>query len=369
MKSYHLTLLPGDGIGPEIMDAAIKVLDLVGQQFNVQFDYEEALFGGCSIDRNGVPLTDETIEQCRKSDAVVMGAVGGPIWDTQPHENKPEQGLLKLRASLGLYANLRPATIYNALLDASSLKPTVIKNADIMVVRELTGGIYFGTPRGMDKGKGWNTLSYTKEEVERIARTAFDLAQKRNNHVTSVHKANVLESSQFWREIVEEVHQDYSDVVLDEMYVDNAAMQLVRDPKQFDVILTQNLFGDILSDISAMITGSLGMLPSASLGEEYAVYEPVHGTAPEIAGQNKANPLAMIGSIAMMLDYTFGMPEAATMIYDAIGEVLEMGSRTEDIATPNTNVVSTTEMRDLVLERCEGKSKTIIEMVRMSYEG
>ncbi|MBT7084230.1 MAG: 3-isopropylmalate dehydrogenase, partial [Candidatus Marinimicrobia bacterium] len=244
-----------------------------------------------------------------------------------------------------------------------------IKNADIMVVRELTGGIYFGTPRGMDKGKGWNTLSYTKEEVERIARTAFDLAQKRNNHVTSVHKANVLESSQFWREIVEEVHQDYSDVVLDEMYVDNAAMQLVRDPKQFDVILTQNLFGDILSDISAMITGSLGMLPSASLGEEYAVYEPVHGTAPEIAGQNKANPLAMIGSIAMMLDYSFGMPEAATMIYDAIGEVLEMGSRTEDIATPNTNVVSTTEMRDLVLERCEGKSKTIIEMVRMSYEG
>ncbi|MBC8346367.1 MAG: 3-isopropylmalate dehydrogenase [Candidatus Marinimicrobia bacterium] len=369
MKSYQLTILPGDGIGPEIMDAALQVLDLVSQEFNVTFDYEEALFGGCSIDSNGVPLTDETIEKCRQSDAVLMGAVGGSQWDNQPHENKPEQGLLKLRESLGLYANLRPATIYNALLDASSLKPSVLRGADIMVVRELTGGIYFGSPRGMDKDKGWNTLTYTKEEVERIARTAFELARKRNNRVTSIHKANVLESSQFWREVVEDVHKEFPDVFLNEMYVDNAAMQLVRDPKQFDVIVTQNMFGDILSDISAMITGSLGMLPSASLGEKHALYEPVHGTAPEIAGQNKANPLAMIGSAAMMLDYTFEMPEAAGMIYDAIGEVLELGFRTEDIASQNTSVVSTTEMRNLVLERCADKSDTIIEMVRMSYEG
>jgi 3-isopropylmalate dehydrogenase len=369
MKSYHLTILPGDGIGPEIMDAALRVLDLVGQKFNVQFDYEEALMGGISIEKDGVPITDKTIKKCQESDAVLLGAVGGPKWDNQPHENKPEQGLLKLRASLGLYANLRPATIYNALIDASSLKPSVLRKADIMVVRELTGGIYFGSPRGMDKDKGWNTLIYTKEEVERIARYAFELARKRKNRVTSVHKANVLESSQFWREVIESVHKEFPDVFLNEMYVDNAAMQLVRDPKQFDVIVTQNMFGDILSDISAMITGSLGMLPSASLGEKHALYEPVHGTAPEIAGQNKANPLAMIGSVAMMLDYTFGLADSANMIYDAINEVLELGFRTEDIASQNTSVVSTTQMCDLVLEKCADKSDTIIEMVRMSYEG
>ncbi|MBT3479134.1 MAG: 3-isopropylmalate dehydrogenase [Candidatus Marinimicrobia bacterium] len=369
MKSYQLTVLPGDGIGPEIMDPALQVLDLVGQEFSVQFDYEEALFGGCSIDKHGVPVTDETLEKCKKSDAVLLGAVGGPKWDSQPHENKPEQGLLKLRESLGLYANLRPAKIYNALLEASSLRPSVIRKADVMVVRELTGGIYFGKPRGMDKNKGWNTLTYSRKEVERIARSAFELARKRDNRVTSVHKANVLESSQFWRDVVEEVHKEYPDVFLNEMYVDNAAMQLVRDPKQFDVIVTQNLFGDILSDISAMVTGSLGMLPSASLGEKHSLYEPVHGTAPEIAGQNRANPLAMIGSVAMMLDYTFDLPDAATMIYDAISEVLELGFRTEDIATRNTSVVSTTGMRDLILEKCADKSDSIIEMVRMSYEG
>ncbi len=369
MKSYHLTVLPGDGIGPEIMDAALSVLDLVGQEFNVQFDYDEALFGGCSIDKHGVPVTDETLEKCEQSDAVLLGAVGGPKWDNQRHENKPEQGLLKLRESLELYANLRPAKIYNALLDASSLRPTVIRKADVMVVRELTGGIYFGKPRGMDKKKGWNTLTYSRKEVERIARTAFELARKRDNRVTSVHKANVLESSQFWRDVVEGVHKEYPDVFLNEMYVDNAAMQLVRDPKQFDVIVTQNLFGDILSDISAMITGSLGMLPSASLGEKHSLYEPVHGTAPEIAGKNKANPLAMIGSVAMMLEYTFDMGEAANMIYDAISDVLELGFRTEDIATRNTSVVSTKGMRDLILEKCADKSDSIIEMVRMSYEG
>ncbi len=369
MRSYHLTVLPGDGIGPEIMDAALRVLDLVGQEFNVQFDYDEATFGGCSIDKHGIPVTDETLEKCKNSDAVLLGAVGGPKWDDQPHDKKPEAGLLKLREALGLYANLRPAKIYNALLDASSLRPSVIRKADVMVVRELTGGIYFGQPRGMDEEKAWNTLTYSKHEVERIARSAFELARKRDNRVTSVHKSNVLESSQFWRDVVEEVHKEYSDVFLNEMYVDNAAMQLVRDPKQFDVIVTQNLFGDILSDISAMITGSLGMLPSASLGEKHSLYEPVHGTAPEIAGKNLANPLAMIGSVAMMLDYTFNMPEAANMIYDAISEVLELGFRTEDIATRNTSVVSTTGMRDLILEKCADKSDSIIEMVRMSYEG
>lgn len=369
MKSYEIAVLPGDGIGPEIMDAALRVLDLVGREFNVQFNYKEELFGGCSIDNYGVPLRDETLKVCKQSDAVLLGAVGGPKWDTQPHENKPEKGLLELRKSLGLYANLRPAKIYNALIDASSLRPNVIRKADVMVVRELIGGIYFSKPRGMDHNKGWNTLSYNRKEVERITRTAFELARKRDNRVTSVHKANVLESSQFWRDVVEDIHKEYSDVYLNEMYVDNAAMQLVRDPKQFDVILTQNLFGDILSDISAMITGSLGMLPSASLGEKHSIYEPVHGTAPKMTGNNKANPLGMIASVAMMLHYTFDLPDAASMIYDAINEVLELGFRTEDIATRNTTIVSTSGMRDLILEKCEDKSDTIIEMVRMSYEG
>jgi 3-isopropylmalate dehydrogenase len=369
MKSYNIAVLPGDGIGPEVMDVALSVLDLVGQEFNIKFNCKQELFGGCSIDKYGIPLTDETIENCKKADSILLGAVGGPQWEDQPHSKKPEQGLLKLRKALGLYANLRPAKIYSSLLKASSLKPNVIRKADVMVVRELTSGIYFGEPRGMDKNKGWNTLNYTREEVERISHTAFELARKRNNQVTSVHKSNVLESSQFWKDVVENVHKEYTDVSLNEMYVDNAAMQLVKDPKQFDVILTQNLFGDILSDISAMITGSLGMLPSASLGSKHSLYEPVHGTAPEIAGKNESNPLAMIASVAMMLDYTFNLPQAAQMIYDAINEVLELGYRTLDISTKNTTLVSTSVMRDLILEKCADKSDTIIEMVRMSYEG
>lgn len=349
-QSYKLAVLPGDGIGPEVMDASLSVLNVIGNNYNINFELNTGLIGGCSIDEFGTPVTEAVLEMCRQADAVLLGAVGGPKWDTLPQDQKPEKGLLKLRESLGLYSNLRPATIYPALADASSLKRDVILGSDIMVVRELTGGIYFGEPRGQNKHEAWNTLRYTRNEVERIAITAFELAKNRQGHVTSVHKANVLESSQFWREVVEDVHRQYPDIMLDEMYVDNAAMQLVRDPKQFDVIVTQNLFGDILSDIAAMITGSLGMLPSASVGEKHALYEPVHGTAPEIAGQDKANPLAMIGSIAMMLDISFGLPHAAENIKYAIEDILNKGFRTEDIASPGCTIVSTMEMRDRVIK-------------------
>ncbi len=348
MKNTKLTILPGDGIGPEVMDAALNILDLVGDLTDTSYEYTRCLAGGCSIDEYGEPVTDETLEACYASEAVLLGAIGGPKWDTLPHHQKPETGLLKLRKELGLFANLRPARIYNALLDASSLKAEVIRGADVLVVRELTGGIYFGQPRGLDNQRGWNTLVYERDEIVRIARVAFDLAAKRSGRVTSVHKANVLDSSQFWREVVHEVHKDYPNIELSDMYVDNAAMQLVRDPKQFDVIVTQNMFGDILSDIASMITGSLGMLPSASLGTKYAMYEPVHGTAPEIAGQNIANPIAMIGSVAMMLDYTFNQPAAARWIYQSLEQVLEAGYRTADIATSDQKSVSTTRMGELI---------------------
>ncbi len=356
-KSYKLTVLPGDGIGPEVMNASLEVLNVIGNSYNINFELSTGLVGGCSIDESGTPVTDEVLDLCRQADAVLLGAVGGPKWDTLPQDQKPEKGLLKLRESLGLYSNLRPAIIYPALADASALKRDVVLGSDIMVVRELTGGIYFGEPRGQNVNEAWNTLRYTRNEVERIAITAFELAKNRKGHVTSVHKANVLESSQFWREVVENVHDQYPDITLDEMYVDNAAMQLVRDPKQFDVIVTQNLFGDILSDIAAMITGSLGMLPSASIGEKYALYEPVHGTAPEIAGQDKANPLAMIGSVAMMLDISFGLPNAAEDIKNAIEYVLNEGYRTEDITSDGCTIVTTCEMRDNVIKTLETLKK------------
>lgn len=354
---YKLAVLPGDGIGPEVMDASLAVLNVVGDNYNINFELSTGLIGGCSIDKFKTPVTEEVLEMCQQADAVLLGAVGGPKWDTLPQDQKPEKGLLKLRKFLGLYSNLRPATIYPALADASSLKRDVILGSDIMVVRELTGGIYFGEPRGQNVNEAWNTLRYTRNEVERIAITAFELAKNRQGHVTSVHKANVLESSQFWREVVEDVHEKYPDITLDEMYVDNAAMQLVRYPKQFDVIVTQNMFGDILSDIAAMITGSLGMLPSASVGEKHALYEPVHGTAPEIAGQDKANPLAMIGSIAMMMDISFGLPNAAKDIRNAIEDVLSEGYRTEDIASAGCTIVTTSEMRDRVIKTLETLKK------------
>ncbi|MBL7013094.1 MAG: 3-isopropylmalate dehydrogenase [Candidatus Marinimicrobia bacterium] len=368
MKTYQLTVLSGDGIGPEVVDVALDVLSVASKQANIQFDVTEKLMGGCAFEKTGHPLPQDTLDACLESDAVLLGAVGGPKWDELPHEKKPEQALLGLRKALGLFSNLRPAKVYDALVDASSLKSEIVRGSDVMVVRELTGGIYFSEPRGMDDSKGWNTLAYEKEEVDRIACVAFELAQKRNGRLTSVHKANVLESSQFWRECVNRIHGDYPDVSLSEMYVDNAAMQLVRDPRQFDVIVTQNLFGDILSDIAAMITGSLGMLPSASMGKKYAMYEPVHGSAPEIAGTNQANPIATIGSIAMMLEYTFNEPESAQRINRAIDQVLKDGYRTKDIASKDSIIVSTSEMRNHIIENLKQDETSIIEMVRTSYE-
>ena len=361
MKTFKITTLPGDGIGPEVMDAALAVLDLVGSEYGLNFEIKSELAGGASLDQFNEPITESALQSCLESDAVLLGAVGGPKWDNLPQEKKPEKGLLKLREVLGLFSNLRPAKIFAPLADASSLKKDVIVGSDVMVVRELTGGIYFGEPRGHDKDEGFNTLRYKKYEVERIAKVAFELARKRNGHVTSVDKANVLDSSQFWRDVVHEVHKDYQNVPLSDMYVDNAAMQLVRDPKQFDVIVTQNLFGDILSDITAMITGSLGMLPSASIGEKHAMYEPVHGTAPEIAGQNKANPIAMICSVAMMMEITLNQPEAANRLNNAIESVLENGIRTIDISSSDSTIVTTDGMRDEIIHAFQQTDKTILD--------
>lgn len=351
--NYKITLLPGDGIGPEVVDAAVKVLNFVAEKFSAAISYDKKLMGGCSYDEYGTPLTDETLQACYDSDAVLLGAVGGYKWENLDHHLKPEAALLKLRKSLGLFSNIRPAKVYSACLDSSSLKREVLEGTDFIVFRELTGGIYFGEPRGYDENKGWNTMVYEKEEVVRIARMAFETAGRRKGVLTSVDKANVLECSQFWRKVVEEVSNDYPSITVNNMYVDNAAMQIVRDPGQFDVILTGNIFGDILSDIAGMITGSLGMLPSASLGDKYALYEPVHGSAPDIAGQNKANPIAAIASIGMMFEHSFGMNKAADLIDSAIEKTLAQGYRTADIAGGNDNVVSTDKLTDLIIENFE----------------
>ncbi|UCH63712.1 MAG: 3-isopropylmalate dehydrogenase [Fidelibacterota bacterium] len=348
--SVRVTILPGDGIGTEVMDAAVAVMEHMAVCFQVDFQSTTRLAGGVSIDDCGVPITDETLQACLDADVVLLGAIGGPRWDDLPHDQKPERALLKLREALGLFTNLRPVKVYDSLVEASTLKPEVVTGIDLLVVRELTGGIYFGEPRGYDRERGWNTLVYTRPEVERIARVAFDLAAKRRGHVTNVHKANILESSQFWREVVQEVHREYPSITLSEMYVDNAAMQLVRDPGQFDVIVTQNMFGDILSDAAAMISGSLGMLPSASLGARHALYESVHGSAPDIAGQNKANPLAMIASVGMMFTTTLDLPQAARVLDRAIDRTLADDFRTADIATTDSTVVSTDQMRDRIIE-------------------
>ncbi len=348
--SYKVTLLPGDGIGPEVVGAAVEVMKIVGKKFNVSFSFTEHLVGGCSYDKYGTPLTEETLNACYDSDAVLLGAVGGYKWEGLAQNMKPEAALLKLRKSLGLFNNIRPAKVYSALLSASTLKPEVLDGTDFVILRELTGDVYFGEPRGYNDEKGWNTMLYTREEVVRMARYAFELAMTRDKRVTSVDKANVLDSSQFWRKIVHEIHKDYPEVVLNDMYVDNAAMQIVRNPKQFDIILTQNLFGDILSDIAAMITGSLGMLPSASLGTKYALYEPVHGSAPDIAGQGKANPLATISSVAMMFYHSLKMYKASELIESAITKTLAQGYRTADIFSEGTNLVSTVQMKNAVIE-------------------
>ena len=358
-KKYSLTLLPGDGIGPEILAVTVQVLKVIAQQCDLEFDFQEALIGGAAIDATGKPLPQETIDYCLKSDAVLLAAIGGYKWDNLPREQRPETGLLGIRAALGLFANLRPATILPQLIDASSLKKEVVQGVDIMVVRELTGGIYFGKPKGIfesEKGekRGINTMVYSESEIDRIAKVAFETAQKRQGRLCSVDKANVLDVSQLWRDRVIEISQDYSDVELSHLYVDNAAMQLVRNPKQFDTIVTGNLFGDILSDAAAMLTGSIGMLPSASLGASgLGLFEPVHGSAPDIAGEDKANPLAQVLSAAMMLRYGLNEPKAATKVEEAVMKVLDLGYRTGDIMSEGCQLVGCKAMGDALLQILE----------------
>ncbi len=344
-QSYQITLLPGDGIGPEIMAVAVDILKVVGKQQDLTFEFNEALIGGAAIEAVGDPLPKQTLDACRQSDAVLLAAIGGYKWDTLPRHLRPETGLLGLRAGLELFANLRPAQILPQLIDASSLKPEVVEGVDIMVVRELTGGVYFGQPKGVfstetGEQRGVNTMAYTVAEIDRIGRVAFETAQKRGGKLCSVDKANVLEVSQLWRDRITDLSSEYPDVELSHLYVDNTAMQLVRWPKQFDTIVTSNLFGDILSDIAAMLTGSIGMLPSASLGADGpGVFEPVHGSAPDIAGQDKANPLAQVLSVAMMLRYGLDQPTAADKIESAVLTLLEQGYRTGDIQSPGTKVL------------------------------
>ena len=350
---YKIAVIPGDGIGPEIVEQGLKVLDKVGQLYGHRFSYTTLLAGGCAIDERGEPLPAETIHTCKKSDAVILGAVGGPKWDGLPGDTRPEKALLGLRGELGLYANLRPAIIYEELKDSCPLKPEIIGDSiDIMVVRELTGGIYFGQ-RGRRQGENgpeaFDAEAYSEAEVERITRIAFEIALKRKSKVTSVDKANILESSRLWREVVLRVSKEYPEVQLDHLYVDNAAMQLIRDPKQFDVIVTSNMFGDILSDEASMITGSIGMLPSASLGNDsFGMYEPIHGSAPDIAGKNMANPIATILSIAMMLRHTFNLEIEAKAVEDAVSKVLQDGYRTGDIMSEGMKLVGTKEIGELI---------------------
>ena len=350
-----LLFLPGDGIGPEVMTEVRRVIDWMDQRRTVSFDITEGLIGGAAIDATGVPLPDETLQAAHDSDAVLMGAVGGPKWESLPFEVQPERGLLAIRKEMGLFANLRPALVFDALAEASTLKLDVVKGLDIMIVRELTGGIYFGEPRGIETlpdgtKRGFNTLTYTTGEVERIGRVACDLAMKRNKRVCSIDKANVLETTVMWRETMEGIKGEYPEVEMSHMYADNAAMQLVRNPKQFDVVVTTNMFGDILSDAAAMLTGSIGMLPSASLDANgKGMYEPIHGSAPDIAGQGVANPLATILSVAMMLRYTLGEPAMAERIEKAVEKVLDQGLRTADIWSEGTTKVGTAEMGDAVV--------------------
>lgn len=355
MKNYNIVLLRGDGIGPEIVTEAVKVLDRTAEKFQFTVTYEEALLGGIAIDETGVPLPEETLKKCNAADAVLLGAVGGPKWESQPGNNRPEAGLLGIRAGMGLYANLRPARIFKPLRDASPLKGDIIgEELDILMVRELTGGIYFGD-RGRRMVKhapaAFDTEMYTVPEVERIARVAFNLARKRGHKLCSVDKANVLESSRLWREVMLRVAEEYQDVELSHLYVDNCAMQLVRNPGQFDVVVTSNMFGDILSDEASMISGSIGMLASASLGDgTRGLYEPIHGSAPDIAGQGIANPLATILSVAMMLRFSLDEPEAADAIDAAVAKVLDQGYRTPDIYTEGTKKVDTITMGQLVVD-------------------
>jgi 3-isopropylmalate dehydrogenase len=361
--TFKLLILPGDGIGPEVMRETVRIIDWFAAQRGLDVAVETDLVGGAAYDVHGTPLADSTLARAKAADAVLLGAVGGPKWDSLPFADKPERGLLKLRKDLALFANLRPALVFDALVEASTLKPDVVRGLDLLIVRELTGGVYFGQPRGIEtlpngEKRGINTQVYTTSEIQRVARVAFELAAKRGSRVCSVEKANVMESGLLWREVVTETARDYPGIDLTHMYADNCAMQLVRAPKQFDVIVTDNLFGDLLSDCAAMLTGSLGMLPSASLGavdpvtrRQPALYEPVHGSAPDIAGQDKANPLAMILSFAMCLRYSLGRGADADLLERAVQDVLNAGVRTGDILGPGMVPVGTRAMGDAVLRR------------------
>jgi 3-isopropylmalate dehydrogenase len=361
VATFKIAVLPGDGIGQEVIAEAVRVLRAVATGSSVAFEFEQALVGGAAIDATGRPLPPETLKLCQSAHAILFGSVGGPQWDRLPQEQRAERGLLALRKELDLYANLRPATCFPMLIDASPLKRTVVEGTDIMVIRELTGGLYFGEPRGREKlagggERGVNTMVYTTAEIERVARVGFDVARKRRRKLTSVDKANVLTVSQLWREVVTAVARDYPDVTLEHVLVDNCAMALVHKPTQFDTIVTENTFGDILSDEAAILAGSMGMLPSASLGGRVGLYEPVHGTAPDIAGQGIANPIAAILSAAMLLRYSLNMGPEADRIEGAVRHVLEQGHRTRDIAAPGGKALGTREMGDLVVRGVEARA-------------
>jgi 3-isopropylmalate dehydrogenase len=363
-SNRKILVLPGDGIGPEIMREVMRVIEFFDRRHIATFEVSEGLVGGSAYDASGTPLTDDTLAEAQASDAVLFGSVGGPKWETLPFELQPERGLLRLRKEMDLFANLRPAMVFDALADASSLKRELVAGLDLMIVRELTGGIYFGEPRGIEtlpdgSRRGINTEVYSEAEIERVLRAGFELAKKRQHRLCEVDKANVMESGILWREVARRVHADYPDVELSFMYADNCAMQLVRNPKQFDVIVTSNLFGDLLSDCAAMLTGSLGMLPSASLGaadasgRRKALYEPVHGSAPDIAGKGVANPLACILSFAMMLRYSFDLADEADLVEKSVAKALAAGARTADIRQPSTASISTRDMGDTILRELE----------------
>ncbi|MBI5119901.1 MAG: 3-isopropylmalate dehydrogenase [Rhodospirillales bacterium] len=364
MSNKKLLLLPGDGIGPEVMAQVKRVIDWMAKKRNIKFDVTEDLVGGAAYDKHGIPLTDATMQKAMDSDAVILGAVGGTKWDNLPFEVKPERGLLRLRKDMDLFANLRPAMVFDALVESSTLKPEVVKGLDIMIVRELTGGVYFGQPKGIEtlpdgQKRGFDNQTYTSGEIERIGRVAFELARKRGKKLCSVEKANVMMSGVLWREVMTKLGPEYPDIELSHMFADNCSMQLVRNPKQFDVIVTDNLFGDILSDTASMLTGSLGMLPSASLGapdkngKMKAMYEPVHGSAPDIAGKDLANPMATILSFSMCLRYSFDMSAEADLIEQAAKNVLAGGLRTADIMSPGKAKVSTTVMGEALVRELE----------------
>ena len=350
-----ILLIPGDGIGPEVVAQAKKILDFFSKNTDKKFETDNALLGGCAYDAVQTPFPKETIELAKKSDSILLGAVGGPKWESLEYKHRPERGLLGIRKELELFANLRPAKVFDALADSSTLKREVVSGLDIMIVRELTGDLYFGEPRGVTtladgSRQGLNTMTYNSKEVERIAKIAFDLAQVRGKKLCSVDKANVIETTEMWREVVTEIGQkNYPEIALSHMYVDNAAMQLARNPKQFDVMVTGNMFGDILSDLASMLTGSLGMLPSASLGEKYSLYEPSHGSAPDIAGKDLANPLATILSLSMMFKYSFGFIKESEAIEQAVAKILDSGIRTADISKPGEATVSCSQMGDKII--------------------